>query len=316
MAPRAGVEHGVALGVAPAQVRLDGLAGDVVEDEPARAVVDEREAAEPAEELVRVRGARRLVAEQRGEQRLGHGADERGALDGRPVPRRGHVADEALEQRADDVGRLGGDERRAGALPHALGDERERERVAVRERGHARAVRLGHVAAVEERLGLVGREVAERQHADGRGPRGVRRPRRRGAWRPAMTTSRSADCAGRKTRWSQPSRSCAASNVSSRSRRRPPARRVREGGVDGAREAVGRRLDVAQVQQGRWHARPRPRGARRRAAASSCRRRRARTRGRRGTAAPRPRAPRRRARARRRARRGRRGGSGGACRRA
>jgi hypothetical protein len=88
------VEPAVLLGVAPAQIGVEDLAGQIVRNETARPLLDEGESSQPGEERLGV-----LAGESSGQRRLGQNSDVGAGVERQAVGRRRHVFDEALEQR-------------------------------------------------------------------------------------------------------------------------------------------------------------------------------------------------------------------------
>jgi hypothetical protein len=150
------VQLQVALGVAPAQVGVEHLAGQVVGEQPIGALLDEGEAAQPAEQLVGVVGA-----QGRGQQRLGHHPDMGAGLQGLAVAGPGELLHEPAQQRPDHVrALLGGQGGRVAAGGGDVGDQRQGQGVAVGERQHGRVLGGRDAAGAEVGQALGRAQVA------------------------------------------------------------------------------------------------------------------------------------------------------------
>jgi hypothetical protein len=163
------------LRVPPAQVVVERVAGEVVGVETLGAGGGEGQVAQPREALGGALGADG-VAQERLRRLPGVGQHlQRGA-----VGRVGDVGDEALQERRHDVGQLGLGEVVGGrrALRHDVGDQRQRERVAVGEAEDRRRGGGGDAARPQVGEGVVRVEVAQRDLAQLVVPPGVGAPRR------------------------------------------------------------------------------------------------------------------------------------------
>ena len=169
------VQLQVALGVAPMQVGVEHLAGQVVGEQPVGALLDEGESPQPAEQLVGI-----AAVEGRGQQRLGGHPDVGADLQGLAVPRAGQVLHEPLQQRPDHVGALLGSEGgRVAAGGRHVGDQRKSQRMAVGERQHGRMPGGRDAPRVEIGPALLRAQVAQRHHPGQVPPAGVGPPARR-----------------------------------------------------------------------------------------------------------------------------------------
>ena len=146
--------------VAPAQVGVEDVAGEVVREQPLRALLDEAEPAQPREQLAGV-----VPAERDPEQLLGRHAGVRAGLERRAMAAAGDVGDEPRQQLADDVRRGGELRRRALPLGEDVDQQRERERVPVRELEHAVVQVVADARGGEQGARVGRREVAQRQRA-------------------------------------------------------------------------------------------------------------------------------------------------------
>jgi hypothetical protein len=178
--PHLPVQLGVPLRVTPVQVVVEDVAREVVREQPLGAHGHEREVPQPGEA---VRGA--VGADDVAQHRLGGLPHVREHLEGLAVRRVRHVGDEALQQRGHEVGDLvrgevvrdvAGLAGSAGALGEDVGDQRERQRVAVGEpqRGGGRGVR--DPAGPQVRGDVVRVEVAQGDLAQLLLPAGVGAP--------------------------------------------------------------------------------------------------------------------------------------------
>ena len=123
--PHAAEQALVALGVAPAQVGVEHVAGEVVREHAVRSRLDEGQIAQPREHVMRV-----LERESVPDQRLGGHPRERARLQGAAaLTDRNHI-DEPSQQRGDEVGRQRVDLGLSPAQNH-IGEQRQPQRVAV-----------------------------------------------------------------------------------------------------------------------------------------------------------------------------------------
>ncbi len=155
----------------PAQVGGQGLAGGVVRVQAPMGGLHERQTAEPSEELVGV-----LVGQDGGEQFLGGRVRLRRHFQGPAVGGGRHLADQAGQQGAQDVG---------GGCPDALaapvvlpggGREGERQRVAAGEPQDAFPQLGRHLGSAQQAAGLRLGERSQFEHPQQSGPGGVGGP--------------------------------------------------------------------------------------------------------------------------------------------
>ena len=160
----------VALGVAPAQVGVERVAGEVVREHAVRARLDEGQIAQPREHVVRV-----VEGDGVPDQRFGGHARESACLEGTTALIGRDQIDEPSQQRGDEVGR----QRVDLGLPATRGDVGEQgqpERVTVTHLGEP-LVRGGVDAArAQVAPALLRTQVAERHHSEKAAPRGVAPP--------------------------------------------------------------------------------------------------------------------------------------------
>ena len=143
--------------VAPADVCGQRLARQVVWKQPFPAGVDERQSAQPAEQLVHVGHVQHL-----GEQSFGRGPHQRAHLQRRAMRGPRHLLHKLVEQDADDV-RLGrGLEMYLRALVENIGHQRQRQRMPVRKVEHHRMLRRRNGAPREEVTAFLRAEIAQR----------------------------------------------------------------------------------------------------------------------------------------------------------
>jgi hypothetical protein len=139
---------------APAQVDVEHVADEVVREQAVRAALHEGSLAQPREQLAGV-----VAAEHRLEEVLRGGPRVRGDLEGLPVAGGGHVVGEPLDERADRVGCLG--ERRLRPLGEHVDQQRQGERVAVREDEGALVQRFRDAFLPQIGARVVGGQVAQ-----------------------------------------------------------------------------------------------------------------------------------------------------------
>jgi hypothetical protein len=166
------VQLQVAVGVAPAQVGVQDLAGQVVGEQPVGALLDEREPPQPAEQLVGVAGV-----QGRGQQRLAGHPDVGAGLQGLAVAGAGQALHEPLQQGPDHVRPpLGGEGRRVAAGGRDVGHQRQGQGVAVGERQGGRVLGGRDAAGAEVGPALGRAQVAQRHHPGQVPPAGVGQP--------------------------------------------------------------------------------------------------------------------------------------------
>ena len=95
------MQFGIPFGVAPAQVRDQRLARQVVREQPAWPRLDKRQTAQPFKQFVSIGQTHQL-----GQQGLGGNSHQRAGFQRCPVCRARHLLQELLQQDLDDVGRL------------------------------------------------------------------------------------------------------------------------------------------------------------------------------------------------------------------
>ena len=149
------MQVGVSAGVTPAQIRQQTVAGHVVREQPVRSLVDERQRAQPGEQLAGV------VAEHRSQQVLGGDVGVRADLQCRAVPWSRRRLDRLREQRPHDVGQVA-ERARLSAPTYRIDQHGQRERMAVAH-GEQSIVQLRSDAL----LGQVGPHVPGPQVAQG-----------------------------------------------------------------------------------------------------------------------------------------------------
>jgi hypothetical protein len=155
-----GVHGGEVLGVAPLQVRGEDVAREVVRQQPGVGELRERQLAQPAEQLGCI-----LLAEDMTQQPLRGDPGEREHVECRPVARAGHVGREARDELCHHIGRVAEPGGRFRPLREHVDEQRERERMAVREGEHVAVPALRHAGRRQVRAGVVRREVAQRHDA-------------------------------------------------------------------------------------------------------------------------------------------------------
>ena len=170
VAADAAVQRLVERGVAPAQVGVDDVAREIVREHALRAALHERARAQPREQLARV-----LVPERGAQQVLRRHAGARGDLQRLPVALARHAGDEALQQRPHDV-RSRGELGLARALRQHLGEQPQRERMAVGDADEAFPHLLRDPGAREQLARLLRAQVAHRDDAQELAPAGVAPP--------------------------------------------------------------------------------------------------------------------------------------------
>ncbi len=166
------VQLPVSLAIAPAEIGVDRFPCDIVGKETLRTLLDEREPAQPFEQLVRVAAGNRGA-----EQRFGRHPRAGAELEGLSVQGARRACDDPLHERVHDVGRA---LRAECHVRTVRGDdirhEDQRQWMTVRELEHGVLLRLGHAPLLEKRPALVGPQVAQWEHTHERSPAKVRRP--------------------------------------------------------------------------------------------------------------------------------------------
>ena len=277
-APGGGAQAPVLLRVGRAQQRRGGLAHGVVDQQPAGGQLHERQLAQAGEGL-----GRRLVGQHRGEQREGRPARQRRGVQRAPRRLVETVEVDARQLLAD---RAGGDllDRQARAVAQRPGRELEAQRVAVGDGVDAPRGLVVDAVAAQQLVGLLGRQVAERDRAQQRPVAAPALERRVAAADHDAHVGRQGRehrAARASGRASPGARRCRGSGRRAHRGRRPPRRPPRRWcrpARPGTRAAWRRRRDRRARPRRRRPRAPRPR---RRAGASSSRRRRGRGRRRR-----------------------------------
>ena len=162
----------VAVGVTPAQVGLQGIAGQVVREHPLRPRLHEGQLPQPGEQLVRV-----LQPERLPQQRLGGHPGQGAHLQCAAMPPTWDDLDEPSQQGPDQVRgqRIGG---RLAAAGHHVGQQRQPQRVAMGNL-HQLLVAGGVDAAGPQVLAaLLGAEVPQGHHPQQLPPGRVGTPER------------------------------------------------------------------------------------------------------------------------------------------
>jgi hypothetical protein len=164
----------VSVGVPPPEVDVQHLTRDVVRVQSIRTLFHEREAAKPFEELVRV-----IATDHVGEQRLGRDANVRARFERESVTCARHRLDELTKEDSHDVGHLPRPE--LGVCSDSrehIGDERQRERMSMREAEHRLVLRFRDAPLEQERPTLLRPQIPKRNDASQRAPGDVGSPRR------------------------------------------------------------------------------------------------------------------------------------------
>ena len=163
------VDLAVALAMAPVQLVVDRVAHQVVGKESRRAALDGAERGEPVEQVARAFGVDRV-----GQQRLGRHAGMGTDLERTPVQLGRPLRREALRELAHDVA--------AELLRHLarcgddIGEQRERQGMAVAQPQDPIVARAGDAARVEVAHARVGGKVAQRDHARAFAPERIGAP--------------------------------------------------------------------------------------------------------------------------------------------
>ena len=145
----------IAVGVAPAQIAIDHVAGEIVREQPFRSGLDEGEVAEPVEQLADIGSV-----ERRAQQGLGGDPGQGAGLQRLPLVERGDAAEKPLNQRGHQVGRVGGQVN--AAVPDGLvGQQRQAERMAVADLQQSPVHCLGHTAAAKVLPTFLRRQVTQ-----------------------------------------------------------------------------------------------------------------------------------------------------------
>jgi hypothetical protein len=238
--------------IAPAQVGVDHLTGEIVGEQPVGAGLHERQPAQPREQ-----GLALLLAEGGAQQAGGGEARSRRQLERPPVARARHAGEEALDQRRHHVRHVGQLERRLGLLADHVEQQRERQRMAVRELEHPLVEGLRDAPALEQSPRVLATEVAQGHHPQELLPARVAPPRL-ARTRAAGDHSQRAARQRRDERLPQPALQAERrlDGVQQQHRAIPARERVARGHVgrqpaqasDLGREGRGRGLDPAQVE--------------------------------------------------------------------
>lgn len=165
----------VALEVTPSQVTVEDVASQVMRVQPLRPSLDEGQLAKPGEQLVGI-----VDLQSISQQRLCRHPGERAHLQGTAVQPAGGDVDEPSHQGSHEVRR----QRVGSRLPtagHHIGQQRQPERMAVRDLDD-RVVQRGIDTTRVQVLAALGRaEIAEGDHAKQLTPGGISTPGR-GRW--------------------------------------------------------------------------------------------------------------------------------------
>ncbi len=148
----------------PAQVGHQRVAGEVVRKDPVAVVLDKGKPVQPCEQLVRL-----FLAEDALQQGFGGNPRRRANLQRMAVERRGLVLDEVIQQTRHNIRLAIGGEGHV-APRDDIPDQRECQRVTVREPKHRFVERAGHVPRVEIGAAVGWFEVAQGEDFDEVGP--------------------------------------------------------------------------------------------------------------------------------------------------
>ena len=166
------VQLAEALGIAPAQIRLQHLAHQVMRKQAEGALLDKGKAAQPLK-----RGVAVLLAQAVCQQAFVGGEGVGAHLQRLAQDRVGHLSDKALQQHAHDVGvALQIVDVQRCVLFKEVGGQRQRQRMAVGHIEDAVDLRRGHALAAQIGLTLVRTQVAQRNDACQRVPTVVGAP--------------------------------------------------------------------------------------------------------------------------------------------
>jgi hypothetical protein len=252
------VQLQVALRVAPAQAGVEHLAGQVVGEQPVRALLDEGEPPQPAEQLLGV-----VAVQGRGQQGLGGHPDMGAGLEGLAVAGAGQALHEPLQQGPDHVRPLlGGEGGRVAAAGRHVGHQRQGQGVAVGEGQGGRVLAGRDAPGVQVGPALVRAQVAQRHHLGQVPPAGVGQPARRRRVAPGQHDQVPAGQLGQQ-RLPQPGvqRGQGLVGVDQQHAAGPPGQGLKgrpvrwlaQGPAQGGQEPRGRRVEVAPVQPHRRH---------------------------------------------------------------
>jgi hypothetical protein len=148
----------VAVGVSPAQVGLQGVAGQVVRERPLRPRLHEGQLPQPGEQLVGI-----LQPERLPQQRLGGHPGERAHLQGTAMRPTGDDLVELSQQGADQVWgqRIGG---RLAAADDHIGQQRQPQRVAMGDLDQLLVAGGVHATGVQVLAAVLRTQIAQRHH--------------------------------------------------------------------------------------------------------------------------------------------------------
>ena len=173
----------VAVGVAPAKIPIDHVAGEIVREQPVRTGLDEGEVAEPVEQLAHIGSV-----ERRPQQGFGGDPGQGAGLQRLPLLEVGHRAEEPLNQGRHQVGRVDGQV--DAAVPDDLvGQQRQAERMAVAGLQQTPVHGLGHAAAAKVLPTFLRGQVAQAMTRSSSRHAGSARQPAPGGCRPASTVT-------------------------------------------------------------------------------------------------------------------------------
>ena len=172
--PRSTVDLGVLLWMPPAQLGAEGIAGDVVRMQTARAGLDDREAPQPGEHRVRIGEIQQL-----GQQRLCRRQHLGAGLQGSSVLRARDGVDEGGEKAIDHAAQ-GRRRRRLATLCGDVGHQSQGEGMPASEGERTRVVRPRDPAAFEEVPTLLPAEICQVDRMHEAVPPGIGSPGDRG----------------------------------------------------------------------------------------------------------------------------------------
>ena len=184
------MQRGVLLRVPPAQVGGECVAGQIVQVQPERPGIDERQLPHPVEQLAAVR-----LVQQGGEHRLVEHPDLRGGLQGDAVRPARNGRQQPRDQHRDDVLRISGGQH--ALLPDHLADQRQRQRMAVGELDRRGVQRLRHALAGQQRAGVIRTQIGQPHRPNQRRPARIGSPTRSRRQLPTEHQQRAARQAGR-----------------------------------------------------------------------------------------------------------------------
>ena len=239
----------VALGVAPAQIGVERVAGEVVREHAVRARIDEGKVAQPCEHVMGI-----VEGDGVPDQRFGGHARKSARLEGATALIGRDQIDESSQQRGDEVGR----QRVDLGLPATrrdVGEQGQPERVAVAHLGETLVRGWVDAARAQVAPALLRTQVAERHHSEEAAPRGVAPPAR-GRQVAARDDRESVSGQRRQQRRADPAVQIAQAVVSvdhqdeprAGRRRRPVQGRRTERGAKNLVHLAGRRRQLAAVE--------------------------------------------------------------------